>query len=139
MTSPTACNRANPGLDRGAALISNLCLVHCLALPLAALLVPAGLGAAMPLVADGHGPAWLHWAFLLAAVPLSAAALLAGLRRHGRRLPALVAAFGFGAMVAGAGAHGSGIVEPLLTVAGGLIIAAAHAHNLRLRPRAAQS
>ena len=43
--------------DGVAALLSSICLWHCLALPLVLGAVPA----MVPLAAIMHGPGWLHW------------------------------------------------------------------------------
>jgi len=123
-------------LDRGAALLSNLCVAHCVALPLLAVLVPAGLASGLPLSGAAHGPVWVHWLLLAVAAPVSAAALYAGVRLHRNATPAIVAAAGFAAMALGAMAHdGPGFLEPVLTVAGGFIVGVAHWINLRLGGR----
>lgn len=114
--------------DRTAALMSNLCILHCIALPLAALL-PAGLLAGGLSVHALHGPYWLHWAMLLLAFPLSCLALYHGFRSHGLKIPGVLAFTGFVAMVVGALLHGDGITEPAFTVAGGLMIGVAHWRN----------
>lgn len=120
--------------DRVAALLSNLCLMHCLALPLAALL-PTGLLMGGISVHALHGPHWLHWGLLLLALPVSLLALCHGWRAHGRKLPLLLALPGFALMGAGASLHGAGWLESVLTVAGGLVIALAHWRNVALWQR----
>ena len=49
---------------------------------------------------------------------------------------ALLAAFGFILMAAGALAHGLGPIEPTLTVMGGMIVAFAHWRNWKARKAA---
>ena len=112
-------------LDGIAALLSSLCLLHCLALPLLLVTVPI-----LSQFADSlHGPGWLHWVLIGFALPASALALWRGLRRHHDHSPLCIAAVGFALMAAGALSHGHGALEPLLTVAGGLVVAAAHLRN----------
>lgn len=103
--------------------LSGLCLVHCLALPLAASLLP---------VAGAWAEAeWVHWLFVGTAAPVSLWTLG---RRPSRGLGILgLALAGLALMVAGAAefpAHGA---ETPLTVAGGLLLALAHGLNWRRR------
>jgi hypothetical protein len=116
--------------DALAAALSSLCLVHCL-------LMPLGLGLA-PVVAalapgDAHGPEWLHWALLGLAAPVSVWALWRGVVIHGEDRPWQIAALGFALMAAGALAHAAGPAEQVLTVLGGLVVAAAHLLNWQAR------
>lgn len=115
-------------LDRGAIALSALCLVHCLALPAALAAAPA-LAAALP-----EQP-WVHPAILATAAPLAAIALWRGWRRHGQRLPGLLGAIGVALLaagvVAGNGLTEGGTAETVLTVLGGLTLAAAHLRNWR--------
>ncbi len=115
-------------LDGAAAALSSLCLLHCLLLPLGLGLAPALLG-----LGDAHGPVWLHWALLVLAAPVSILALKRGHDLHGDGLPWKLAALGFGLMAAGALVHDMGPAEQILTVAGGLIVAAAHWRNWKAR------
>lgn len=117
--------------DRLAALLSNLCLVHCLALPLAAVLLPAGLfaGGSESL----HGPEWMHWALLSLAFPVSFLALRHGFQEHRRHYPWMLATLGFLMMAMGALLHGHSVYEPALTVGGGVFIALAHWRNIVAR------
>lgn len=125
-------------LDGAAAALSNLCLLHCLALPLLAALLPILVPVLAPVMASGgdslHGPAWLHWLLLGVALPVSGYALWRGMESHGGRLPLLLAGLGFPLMAAGALLHDNGLVEPTLTVAGGLLVAFAHWKNWTARP-----
>jgi len=109
-------------LDGSAIGLSTLCLIHCLALPVAAALLPM-LGA----WAEAE---WLHILFVAVAAPLSALALLQG--AHGRRAPASLmglAAIGVGLLAFGAFAAPSEAMETTLTVAGSLCLASAHIWN----------
>ena len=115
-------------LDGAAAALSSLCLVHCLALPVLAALLPVlALGGSL------HGPVWLHWLLIAMAAPVSAYALWRGLENHGERLPLVLALFGFMVMAMGAFLHDSGLAEPTLTVGGGLLVAFAHWRNWTAR------
>lgn len=123
-----------PALDGAAALMSSLCLVHCLLLPLALALSPMlAVGLADELL---HGPVWVHWLLIGLAAPVSVYALWRGAAQHGSRTPWLLAALGFVLMAAGALAHGFGPIEPILTVAGGIIVAFAHWRNWKARKAA---
>lgn len=116
--------------DGVAALLSNLCLVHCLLLPAFLALGPALFG----LVGhDLHGPGWLHWALILLALPVSLRALVQGQALHHQRTPLAMAAAGFLLMALGALLHGHELAEQALTVSGGLLVAFAHWRNWRIR------
>jgi hypothetical protein len=133
MTMQPPQTRVQPGDDRtdaAAAALSSLCLLHCLLLPLGLGLASAVSG----LSAEAwHGPAWLHWALLLLAAPVSVYALWRGMAVHGRARPWQQAAIGFFMMAAGALCHDRGMIEQLLTVAGGLLVAHAHWRNWKAR------
>ena len=107
---------------------SALCLVHCLALPVAAAALPS-------LTALAGAPDWLHAVLLTFALPTSLAALLLGYLRHGAVLPMLSGAIGLGLMGAGLAFHEIRLAETGLTVAGTTLLAAAHLGNWRLRRR----
>ncbi len=128
-TASSPAHAATSMMDAGAMLISGLCLVHCLALPLLLALLPL---AAASFVADEHFHRWL----LLAIVPVSALALVSGCRRH-RSLRVLLCGAAAVTLLVFA-AYGNSMVglsplgESILTIAGGLLLAAAHFINLRL-------
>jgi hypothetical protein len=118
-------------LDGAAAVMSSLCLVHCLLLPLALALSPMlAAGVADELM---HGPVWVHWLLIALAAPVSVYALWRGSAVHHSRFPWMLAAVGFMLMAAGALAHGHGPLEPVLTVAGGAVVALAHWRNWKAR------
>ncbi|WP_199556005.1 MerC domain-containing protein [Sandaracinobacteroides hominis] len=119
-----------PLLDGAAAALSSLCLLHCLLLPLGLVLAPAVNG-----VADGlmHGPVWVHWLLLAAAAPVSVYALRRGYFAHGDAMPWKIALGGFLLMALGALAHDYSLLEPALTVGGGLVVAFAHWRNWSAR------
>lgn len=103
--------------------LSALCLAHCLALPLAAVVLPFF----VPLAAAE----WIHWAFAIIATPVSYFAIVP----HMKRLPAIVpgAAFtGVALLVAGA-LMTDQISGEGLTIAGGVALSLAHVMNWRRR------
>lgn len=122
MKSPAAS--PSPWADLSAVALSGLCLLHCLALPLLASLLPV-LGA-------WSEAEWVHGVFVLLAVPLSVAALW---RAHARsRLPLrlwVLAGLGMGLLAIGAMGWPQARWETPITVAGSLMLVATHALNLR--------
>lgn len=121
MTIIAARQRLFDGLAIGA---SALCLVHCLALPILIMLVPA-LAAYLTL------PESFHIGALILAVPTSILALAAGYRRHRWTRPMIVAAPAIALLGLGAFAAPEEWVETALTVAGATALAIAHALNWR--------
>jgi len=110
-------------LDASAITLSGLCLIHCLALPVAAsTLTVAGALAEME---------WLHRSFVVAAVPLTAYAIVRGQRRAGHIGFSLAAMVGLGLLVAGAFVEALHDFETPLTVAGAIVLASAHAWRWR--------
>lgn len=103
--------------------LSGLCLAHCLALPLAASLLP---------IAGAWAEAeWVHGLFVAVAAPVSLWTLG---RSRSRNLPVVALAVGgLALMVAGAAGFPSHEAETPLTVAGGLLLALAHGLNWRRR------
>jgi hypothetical protein len=124
--------KARPAADGWAMALSGLCLVHCLALPAIALAAPAALGLER-----------LHWEFhalfLIVAVGLTLAAFLPG-RMHGVEIARSRRAFALAA--AGLSLMGLALIGPfhaherVLTTAGVVLLAGAHALNWRLRAKA---
>lgn len=103
--------------------LSGLCLVHCLALPIAASLLPlAGAWAEAP---------WVHWAFALTATPIS----LWALTRRRAMTPLLLGLVGLGLLFAGAAEFPSHESETVTTVVGGLVLSLAHILNWRSHGR----
>jgi hypothetical protein len=116
-------------LDSLGILLSGLCIVHCLALPLLLSLLPL-FGES---IFGGHG---FHEMLLLFVVPLSLVALGFGYRRHhdarvlvyGATGLALLAFATYGYKLIGLSEN----AERSLSVIGGLIHAAGHVLNFRL-------
>lgn len=117
--------RKSEWLDGAAVLLSALCLLHCLALPL----IVAGL----PLLAqssDSH----LHAQVLVIVIPLSVVALGLGFRHH-RKPWILWAGFaGLAILMIGATVAHSQFgprVDTVVTVLGSIVLATAHFYNSR--------
>ena len=123
MTQDTQKSRS--WLDGIAVGLSMLCLVHCLALPLIIIGVPL-----LAQFAETH----LHYQLLLLVVPLSVVAFAIGYRRHRMWRILVAGAAGLGLLIVGATiAHSQlGLLaDRLFTIAGSLLLAAAHWKNSR--------
>ncbi|TVS17904.1 MAG: MerC domain-containing protein [Gammaproteobacteria bacterium] len=110
-------------IDGGAIVVSAVCVVHCLGLPLLLTLAP--------LMSLGWlSPEHFHWAMLLIAVPLSALGLWQGFRRHAQWMVPILGALGLGLMAYDLlpqhddHTHG-------LTLFGVILVALAHTLNIR--------
>ena len=111
-------------VDRGGMIISSLCLVHCLALPLLIAALPA-FGNALP------GDFAVHLILILVALPVTGFALWRGARAHGRRRPLMLGLTGLLLVATALPLTGFALVEAALTVGGGLLVVAAHVLNWR--------
>jgi len=112
--------------DASAVALSGLCLLHCLALPL--------LAALLPLFGAWSEAEWVHGVFVLIAAPLTSYALWRA-HRH-RPLPAalwLLAGSGLALLLAGASGSLGERAETPLTIAGSLALASAHLWNAARR------
>lgn len=128
-------------LDAVAGLMSLLCAVHCLVLPIA-----------LPLLAPYIGNAWFEGGMMLTALVLGTLALRHGWRVHGFRIPTFLFAIGFSSLVIGnwVFTHGKPIAShshsfsesPLqfyLVLVGAVLLVTAHSINLYLERRALKS
>lgn len=107
-------------LDASAISLSGLCMVHCLALPIAA--------AFLPLLGAWAHADWVHVAFLAAAAPVSLVALgRSGAWRDARIL--LLALAGLLLLTMGVLGWPSEASETTVTVLGGLSLSLAHLIN----------
>lgn len=114
------------GLDRLGISASVLCILHCTALPLVAVALPAA-GATWELAT------WLGWAAVATVALVALLTLPRGFSRHGHSLPPLLAALGVVGLVAGEFLAGPGLGwGTVLTLTGGLAVVAAQLHNLKL-------
>jgi MerC mercury resistance protein len=114
-------------LDALGLAISIVCVVHCLALPLAALLLPT-----LALRIDHATDHQLHWILLGLAAPISSLALWRGARCHGTWAWLELGSGGLLLMLLGVlhafGAHS----EVPVTMVGVSLLAVAHVGNIVL-------
>lgn len=115
-------------LDSVAVLLSGLCLVHCLALPLVL--------AVFPLLGDFFIPhETFHQLILVVVLPTTALALGSGYRCHRRAGVLALGALGVACLVIAAfTVHrlGGDELERVTTILGGIVLACAHGWNFRL-------
>lgn len=114
-------------LDRWAIVISGLCVIHCLAIPLTLIALPAlsqGLADEQTLT---------HWLLLAIAVPISVWALWSGHRQHPSKLTLGLGVAGLLLLTLGVSHLLGHELEIPLTVAGGVGLIAAHWRNMRHR------
>lgn len=103
-------------VDGSAIVLSSLCLIHCLALPL--------LSAILPIAGVWAEAEWVHKAFVLAAIPFS----LIGLSSKRLTMPiGVLIASGIGFLLLGAFVESLHDYETQLTVIGALLLASGHA------------
>ena len=110
-------------LDGAAVVLSALCLVHCLALPLIVIGVPF-----LAQFAEGH----LHLQMLVVVLPLSTLALGIGYRRHRNSRILFAGVVGMLLLIIGATvAHAQlGLIaDRAFTICGSLTLATAHYFN----------
>ena len=105
-------------LDGAAIGVSMLCIIHCLALPLLVVALPA-----LAVVAEVE---WLHKALVLVAAPVSLFALTRLEGVQGRWLISALIVVGLALLIAGAFVEALHDHEVALTVAGALILSVAH-------------
>ncbi len=108
-------------IDRAAIALSFACVAHCVALPVIAI--------AAPLLSTTAEAEWVHW--LLTALAIGASAIVMAKAHSGREPSFLVPALsGIGLMLAALFAEHWGLNETILTLSGGLLMAAAHIFRL---------
>jgi len=114
--------------DKLGIVLSVVCLVHCLMLPVAIAMLPF-------VAAQWLEAGEFHVATALTLVPVALLAMLPGLRLHGRKSVAAAMAAGL-LLISTAAFAGERLLSQEwttgLTVAGGLILVTAHAANLVL-------
>ncbi len=124
-TADSIDSSAPSRMDGFAIALSGLCLVHCLIIPVAVVLVPA-----LSSVVLGTETT-VHWVFLTLAVPTSCWALLRGFRRR-RKAGALLAGMaGLLLMFLGVSHLLDPGLEVPLTLVGVSMVVVAHVLNLR--------
>ena len=105
-------------LDASALALSGLCLIHCLALPI--------LAAVLPLAGVIAEAEWVHRAFVLAALPISGVAIAKNRAAKGGALFPALAIVGLSILLAAAFAEPLHDFEVVLTSLGAVILASAH-------------
>ena len=114
-------------------MLSGLCLIHCLLLPFAVVLLPF-----LGQFSDDH----FHLEMLVVVIPVSAVALYLGFRRH-RHIGIVVAGIAGLALltIGGTVAHSAyGLVaDRTLTVLGSITLAVTHYRNFRLSKHLSRS
>jgi hypothetical protein len=117
--------------DRLGAVLSGLCLVHCLAIPVALAFLPL-----LPFADAFH--AWMHPVMAAVILPVTLIAGWVGYRAHGKRSVPVVLALGLLLVFGGASAAHAGVavmslgaemLETSATVSGSLVLVAGHAAN----------
>ncbi|HUG26773.1 MAG TPA: MerC domain-containing protein [Gemmatimonadales bacterium] len=118
---------SHPGaLDRLGISASVLCILHCTALPIVAVALPA-------VGTDWALATWFGWAAVATVALVAVLTLPRGFARHRHALPGLLAVLGLLALMAGEFVAGPGLGwRAVLTLTGGLAVVAAQLHNLKL-------
>jgi hypothetical protein len=116
-------------LDKAAILLSALCLIHCLAIPVALLL---GTATSQWLLAT---ETQVHWMLLALAIPLSVFALWNGYKKHNAVSILYLGGTGLLLMTIGVSHILSEEFEVVLTAIGVSLVLAAHVKNLLLNHR----
>lgn len=138
---PDVLNNMQERFDRFAILLSTLCAIHCIALPIIASVIPL-LTATVHHGQQAHD-FWFHQFILLFILPVSIIALITGYRTHEKLLPILVAGIGLTILSATAifvqhlfDNHAiTHEGETLLTITGGVIHAIGHIMNVQATRR----
>lgn len=120
--------------DRIGIGVSGLCVIHCLAFPVALAALPL-----LPAASLAH--AWLHPVFALLLVPTTLLAIRTARRRHpSRSVPIILAAGLVVVLAAGVLGHGmpGALVETTLTLSGSVLLITGHWRNWRLGNPAAK-
>ena len=113
-------------MDKAAVVLSGLCLVHCLALPVMLVVLPF-----LNELAQGH----LHAQMLVVVVPVSVFAFARGFRVHGNRYVIAFGTLGLTLLLVGGTFvhdHYGLAADRALTIAGSLVLAVCHFYNSRL-------
>ena len=117
-----------PAADKAAISLSALCVLHCLALPVALTLYPA-------VAATGLQDEWVHRLMLVSVIPISMYALTLGCRQHRSARVIILGLLGILCLVASV-AVGHRLLgeggETVLTLVGALLVAISHVVNFRL-------
>lgn len=122
--------------DRFAILLSGICAIHCIALPVVASIIP------FLSITMEHGNVlhefWFHQFILLFILPVSVIALISGYRFHRLLAPMMIASIGLAVLV-GIALFAEYFIdhdivsdggETIITVVGGIIHALGHLLNV---------
>jgi len=112
-------------LDKLAIVLSALCLVHCLAVPLAVVALPV-LGASLT-----GSETDVHWILLAMAIPLSVWAYARGYRHHGDLVATWSGGTGLVLMFLGVSHWFADWLEIPLTLVGVTLVSLGHFINMR--------
>ena len=119
----------NGKLDRFSILLSAICLVHCVSVPV--LFLIGGYVTSVAILTE-H---FVHQILLLIALPLSLFSLGKGYRIHKNRKVGILGLCGLIFLVLGVFSHESLSREISMTILGSCLLAIAHLFNLRLRTK----
>lgn len=108
-------------LDLCAVGLSTLCVLHCIALPV--------LAALMPLAAQAAESELVHRLLVVAAVPVSLRVIWKSLQVHGNRLFVGAASVGLGLLLLAAFMEAVSSYEEPITIVGGSLLGLAHLWN----------
>lgn len=132
--APTPCARRGVSCDQLGAWASALCVLHCIALPLLLPTLALSGWSAGWLACCAGGDTTVHLLLYCLVVPIAAIALASGYRHHRRGRVLLLGGLGLlllSLALLAAPQHDQALYERLLTVAGSLVLIAAHAQNQR--------
>ncbi|WP_262696434.1 MerC domain-containing protein [Kordiimonas aquimaris] len=111
-------------LDHFGIIVASICLLHCLAIPIAVLAAPT-----MTVYAPDNE--WLHLPLVLFAATLGGYAMLVGKARHQQSRPIIIASIGILLLLVSlAEAQIGGLAEYLASI-GAIMMAYAHIKNMR--------
>lgn len=119
---------ATPSLaDRIGLVVSGVCVVHCLLVPVVLATLPL-----WPLASVLHG--WLHPVIALILVPTTLVATVSGYRKHRRKRIVALLMLGLAVVLAAGGwgfVHPGAVVETAMTLAGSGLLVTGHWRNWR--------
>ncbi|HAT28021.1 MAG TPA: hypothetical protein DCS89_13475 [Gammaproteobacteria bacterium] len=118
-------NRGRRYMDTAAVVLSGVCMLHCLALPIALTILPI---VNVTLLDEST----FHLIMMAVILPISVIALTIGCRQHKDKLTLVLGSVGLGVLTITAlfGHDLLGLTgERIVTSVGGLILAAAHIQN----------
>jgi len=128
MTTMQAPNEFSQSADSTAIGLSFICAIHCLLLPVAVAVLPSA-------TLIGLEDELFHWLLLIVVLPVSAFALMSGLRRHHNRTVLVIGVAGLMILIVGA-AFGHDLFgeagERIVTLIGSGLVALGHFRNFQL-------